>query len=47
VMAELHKQGCYDCITDELYDLTGKAPTSMYEFVKMHAAEFTRGEATI
>jgi uncharacterized protein YbjT (DUF2867 family) len=46
VMAELHTQGRYDRMTDDLFKLTGKAPTNMHEFVKLHAAEFTRGEAT-
>jgi hypothetical protein len=45
VMAELHAQGRYDRMTDDLFQLTGKAPTSMYDFVKLHAAEFTRSEA--
>ncbi|TGQ50096.1 SDR family NAD(P)-dependent oxidoreductase [Mesorhizobium sp. M1C.F.Ca.ET.193.01.1.1] len=45
VMAELHVQGRYDRLTDDLVKLTGKTPTSMYDFVKLHAAEFTRGEA--
>jgi uncharacterized protein YbjT (DUF2867 family) len=43
VMAELHAQGRYDRMTDDLFELTGKAPTSMHDFVKLHAAEFTRG----
>ncbi|MFM0097556.1 NAD(P)H-binding protein [Paraburkholderia nemoris] len=46
VMAELHRQGRYDRMTDDLFKLTGKAPTNMHEFVKLHAAEFTRGETT-
>lgn len=46
VMAELHTQGRYDRMTDDLFKLTGKAPTNMHEFVKLHAAEFTRGEST-
>jgi uncharacterized protein YbjT (DUF2867 family) len=45
VMAELHAQGRYDRMTDDLFKLTGKAPTSMYDFVKLHAGEFTRGDA--
>lgn len=47
VMAELHTQGRYDRMTDDLFELTGKAPTNMHEFVTLHAAEFTRGETTI
>jgi uncharacterized protein YbjT (DUF2867 family) len=45
VMAELHAQGRYDRMTDDLLQLTGKTPTSMYDFVKSHAAEFTRSKA--
>ncbi|MBD3885218.1 NmrA family NAD(P)-binding protein [Phormidium tenue FACHB-886] len=41
VMAELHAQGRYDRLTDDLFQLTGKTPTSLYDFVKLHAAEFT------
>ena len=39
-MAELTMQGCYDRMTDTIVKLTGKAPTNMREFVKLHAAEF-------
>ncbi len=45
VMAELHVQGRYDRMTDDLFNLTGKTPTSMYDFVKLHAAEFTKSKA--
>jgi uncharacterized protein YbjT (DUF2867 family) len=44
-MAKLHAQGRYDRMTDDLFKLTGRKPTSMYEFVKLHTAEFTRSEA--
>ena len=44
VMAELHVQGRYDRMTDDLFKLAGKTPTSMYDFVKLHAAEFTPSE---
>jgi uncharacterized protein YbjT (DUF2867 family) len=44
VMTELNKQGRYDRMTDDLFKLTGQTPTSMYDFVKLHATEFTRGE---
>jgi uncharacterized protein YbjT (DUF2867 family) len=44
-MADLHAQGRYDRMTDDLIELTGKAPTGMREFVKLHVAEFTRREA--
>jgi uncharacterized protein YbjT (DUF2867 family) len=42
VMADLHAQGRYDRMTDDLFRLTGKMPTSVLDFVKLHAAEFTR-----
>jgi uncharacterized protein YbjT (DUF2867 family) len=46
VMAELHAQGRYDRMTDDLVKLTGKTPISMYDFVRSHAADFTWAEAT-
>jgi uncharacterized protein YbjT (DUF2867 family) len=45
VMTELNKQGRYDRMTDDVFKLTGQKPTSMGDFVKLHAAEFTRREA--
>ena len=42
VMTELHKQGCYDRMSEDYLKLTGETPTSMADFVKLHAAEFTR-----
>ena len=45
VMTELHKQGRYDRMSDDYLKLTGETPTSMFAFVKLHAAEFTRTEA--
>jgi uncharacterized protein YbjT (DUF2867 family) len=45
VMTELNKQGRYDRMTDDLFNLTGRKPISMYDFVKLHAAEFTRAAA--
>lgn len=41
-MAELHAEGRYDRLTDDLYKVTGKAPTSMLDFVKLNASEFSR-----
>ena len=46
VMAKLHVQGRYDRMTDDLFQLTRKMPTSMYDFVKLHAAEFTPSKVT-
>jgi len=43
VMARLHAQGRYDRATDDVFKLTGQKPMSTGEFVKKHAAEFTRG----
>lgn len=42
VMAELTKQGRYDRMTDDLFKFTGQKPITMYDFVKLHIAEFTR-----
>ncbi|GHO49096.1 NAD(P)H-binding protein [Ktedonospora formicarum] len=42
VMADLHAQGRYDRMTDDVFKLTGQLPTSAHDFVKLHAAEFTR-----
>ncbi|MBW4421679.1 MAG: SDR family NAD(P)-dependent oxidoreductase [Myxacorys californica WJT36-NPBG1] len=44
VMAELHQQGRYDRLTDDLFKLTGKPTTSVYDFVKLNATEFTRSQ---
>jgi len=41
-MTELHKQGRYDRMSEDYLKLTGEMPTSMADFVKLHAAEFTR-----
>jgi uncharacterized protein YbjT (DUF2867 family) len=41
VMAQLHQQGRYDRETDELPTLTGKPATTMADFVRRHAAEYT------
>src|SRR5436190_15135920 len=42
VMTELHKQGRYDRMSEDYLKLTGETPTSLADFVKLHAAEFTR-----
>ena len=44
VMAALHAQGRYDRMTDDLFKLTGRTPTSVHDFVKLHATEFKRRE---
>ena len=46
VLTDLNKQGRYDRMTDDLFKLTGEMPTSMHDFVRLHAAEFTRRETT-
>jgi uncharacterized protein YbjT (DUF2867 family) len=45
VMADLHAQGRYDRMTDELLRLIGRTATTVHDFVKLHAAEFGRREA--
>ena len=42
VMTELHKEQRYDRISGDYLELTGERPTSMGDFVKRHAAAFTR-----
>lgn len=42
VMAKLHAEGRYDRATDDVFKLTGQKPMSTGEFVKLHAAEFTK-----
>jgi len=42
-MSELTRKGRYDRMTNTLSKLTGEAPTSMRDFVKLHAAEFKQG----
>ena len=44
-MTELTKQGRFDRMTEDYFKLTGEMPTSVYDFVKIHAAEFTRSES--
>lgn len=41
VMADLHAQGRYDRMTDDLFKLTGKTPTNVFDFVKRHSADFS------
>jgi uncharacterized protein YbjT (DUF2867 family) len=43
-MVELTRQGRYDRMTDTFRKLTGEAPTTMRDFVKLHAAEFKKLE---
>jgi uncharacterized protein YbjT (DUF2867 family) len=40
-MAELHRAGRYDRMSDDVLTLTGQAPLSMQEFVRKNAATFT------
>ncbi|HKP25526.1 MAG TPA: NAD(P)H-binding protein [Dongiaceae bacterium] len=47
VMADLHQQGRYDRMTDDLERLTGKPATTVGDFVKRHAGEFTHPTATV
>jgi hypothetical protein len=46
VLTDLNKQGRYDRMPDDLFKLTGEMPTSMHDFVRLHAAEFMRRETT-
>jgi uncharacterized protein YbjT (DUF2867 family) len=40
-MAELHRAGRYDRLSDDVLTLTGQQPMSMQEFVRKNAAAFT------
>ncbi|MDM0111407.1 SDR family NAD(P)-dependent oxidoreductase [Variovorax sp. J22R133] len=44
-MAALNVQGRYDRMSDDVARLTGEAPMSVHDFVKLHAASFTAREA--
>jgi hypothetical protein len=44
VMTESDKQGRYVRMTDDVFKLIGQKPISMYDFVKLHAAEFTQDQ---
>jgi hypothetical protein len=40
-MADLHRAGRYDRMSDDVFALTGQKPRSMQEFVRKNAATFT------
>jgi uncharacterized protein YbjT (DUF2867 family) len=40
-MADLHRAGRYDRMTEDVLQLTGRRPVSVQEFVRGHAAAFT------
>src|SRR5215472_6559774 len=40
-MADLHRAGRYDRMSDDVLTLTGQGPLSVQEFVRKHAATFT------
>jgi uncharacterized protein YbjT (DUF2867 family) len=40
-MADLHRAGRYDRMSDDVLKLTGQEPISVQEFVSMNAASFT------
>jgi uncharacterized protein YbjT (DUF2867 family) len=39
-MADLHRSGCYDRMSDDVFTLTGQAPLSMQDFVRKNASAF-------
>jgi len=41
-LADLHRSGRFDRMTDDLLTLTGQAPTSLRDFVRKNSATFTR-----
>ena len=40
-MADLHRAGRYDRMSDDVPAVTGRGPLSLKEFVKRNAAAFT------
>jgi hypothetical protein len=40
-MADLHRVGCYDRMSDDVLTLTGQGPMSVPELVRKNAATFT------
>ncbi|MGF6872775.1 NAD(P)H-binding protein [Paraburkholderia sp. MM5477-R1] len=44
-MADLHRAGRYDRMSEDVLNLTGQPPISVQEFVKKNAAAFTASEA--
>jgi hypothetical protein len=40
-MADLHRAGSYDRLSDKVLTLTGQGPMSVQEFVRKNAAAFT------
>ena len=43
-MADLHRAGRYDRMSDDVFTLTGQVPQSFQEFVRKNAAAFTASE---
>ena len=43
-MADMHRSGRYDRMSDDVLTLTGQTPLSMQEFVRKNAAAFTASE---
>jgi hypothetical protein len=40
-MADLHRAGCYDRMSNDVLTLTGQAPRGVQKFVRKNAAAFT------
>ena len=45
-MADLHRAGRYDRMSSDVFDLTGKAPLSLQDFVRKNAKAFTASRAS-
>ena len=45
-MADLHRAGCYDRMTEDVSMLTGQGPMNMREFVRRNATTFTASART-
>jgi hypothetical protein len=46
-LADLHRAGRFDRMSDEVVLLTGQAPLSVREFVRRNAATFTASAITV
>jgi hypothetical protein len=40
-MADMHREGRYDRLSDDVLRLTGQGPLSVQDFVRKNAATFT------
>jgi hypothetical protein len=46
-MADMHREGRYDRMSDDVLELTGRAPLSVQEFVQKNAATFAAAASVV